>query len=142
MPIVVDVLNNGKYDPKDDGPITVSVQVLDCEFKGNFAGYGGASLPSLSFGQWMRNLAIGGAVLGALIGLARAWLLHAPAPVLGMFALRLGIAGAAIGASFPALFRGGFAALRAAAWIALAFVLWVIAATAAGQAAWLQRWLH
>ncbi|MFO0809524.1 MAG: hypothetical protein U0746_12935 [Gemmataceae bacterium] len=31
VPIIVDVLATAKYDPKEDGPVTVSVQVLDCD---------------------------------------------------------------------------------------------------------------
>lgn len=87
----------------------------------------------------MRNFAIGGLVLGALAGLARAVLLHAPPAVIGMVAFRMGVAGAAAGAGIPPALRALATAFRAFIWIALATALWLIAMSAAGQLGWLSR---
>jgi hypothetical protein len=58
---------------------------------------------------------------------------------MGAAVVRLGIAGAAAGASIPPTFRAAGTILRAAAWVALVALLWAIALVAAGQTGWLTR---
>ena len=101
--------------------------------------YGAATgaLSSAPIGKSMRNLAIGGAVLGCLAGVARSVMLHLPPPSMGAEVFRLGLAGASAGAGFPPAIRACFMALRAFVWIALALFLWAIAIALSGQAPWL-----
>ena len=98
----------------------------------------GAELP---FGRWMLNLAVVGAVIGALVGAGRGMLLHQPPSATGMMALRLGLAGAAAGAGLPPFLRAALLAARAALWIGLAVVLWAAALALTGQIPWLARYL-
>jgi hypothetical protein len=103
------------------------------------AGSASPSLAGQSFGAWLRNLAIAGGVLGCLVGAARGLVLHQPSAVTGVLAARFGLAGAAAGASIPPAFRAVSSMLRAAVWIVIAVLLWVISLAAAGQLGWLAR---
>jgi len=53
--------------------------------------------------------------------------------------VRLGIAGAAIGASIPPALRVALSILRAAIWLVIAVILWAIAMGATGQLGRLTR---
>lgn len=90
-----------------------------------------------SFGTWMRNLAIGGAVLGCLGGVLSGYALHQSPSLIGVMAARFGVAGAAVGASIPPAFRFLGSMLRAAVWLVIAVILWGIAMAAVGQLNWL-----
>src|SRR5262249_45681598 len=92
-----------------------------------------------AFGMWMRNLAIGGAVLGALVGVLRGVAGHLPSSALGTIALRFGVAGAAAGASLMPALRAATFVVKGFVWFALALVLWWIMMAAAGNTAWLER---
>ena len=89
-------------------------------------------------GRQLRNFAIGGAVLGALIGLARAASLHVPAGGIAVAALRMAAAGAAAGASLPAGLRALATLARAAGWIVLAIALGWLALVIAGRLEWIR----
>jgi hypothetical protein len=101
--------------------------------------YGAGSGKGLSFGAWMRSLAIAGGVIGGLIGVARGFALHQPSAIVGVVALRMGIAGAAAGASVPPAFRVAGSLVRAALWLLIAVLLWAIAAGALGITSWMPR---
>lgn len=85
----------------------------------------------------LRNFALAGAVVGALIGLARAAALHVPAGGMVIAALRLAAAGAAAGASLPAALRALATLARAAGWIVLAIALGWLALVIAGRLEWI-----
>ena len=87
----------------------------------------------------IQRLALVGLALGALLGLARAVVLHVPFAIGGVMMLRLGIAGAAAGAGIPPAFRAFGVAVRAALWIAITAACWMLAMAAAGQLGWLDR---
>ena len=86
----------------------------------------------------LRNFAIAGAVVGALIGLSRAAALHVPAGGMAIAALRLAVAGAAAGASLPAALRALATLARAAGWIVLAIALGWLALVIAGRLEWIR----
>ena len=86
----------------------------------------------------LRDFAIGGAVLGALVGLARAATLHVPPGGLALAALRMATAGAAFGASVPAAIRALATLARAAGWIVLAFALAWLAIVITGRLDWMK----
>lgn len=92
-----------------------------------------------SFGVWMRNLALAGGVLGCLSGAAQGLLLRQTPEMIGVLVVRLGIAGAAAGASIPPALRVFGSMLRAAVWLVIAVVLLGIAMTALGGMDWLTR---
>src|SRR6267142_4226337 len=91
------------------------------------------------FGTWMRKLAIAGSLVGCFVGAARGFALHLPPAIIGILIVRLGVAGAATGASIPPAFRAAGSVIRAAVWIVLAAILWAIAMAAAGQMGWLNQ---
>jgi hypothetical protein len=80
----------------------------------------------------MRRLAVVGLVLGGVIGLARGVMLHLPMSVAALLTIRLGVAGAAAGASVPPAFRVLGALLGAAVWLVIVLLLWFIAMAALG----------
>lgn len=86
----------------------------------------------------LRNFAIGGAVLGALVGLLRAATLHVPAGGTALAALRMAAAGAAAGASLPAAIRALATLARAAGWILLAAALAWLALAITARMEWLR----
>jgi hypothetical protein len=86
----------------------------------------------------LRNFALAGAALGALIGAARAASLHVPGGGIALAALRMACAGAAAGASLPALVRALAALARAAGWIVLAALLGWLALLIAGNLEWIR----
>jgi hypothetical protein len=88
---------------------------------------------------WIRILAVGGLALGVLAGLGRAMAMHVPLAVGGVIVVRLGLAGAALGAGFPPAVRAFGVALRATLWIAITAACWGLAVAAAGQLGWLNR---
>lgn len=97
-----------------------------------------ARFTAVPVGRQLRNFAIGGAVLGALVGLARAAALHVPAGGMAVAALRMAAAGAAAGASLPAGLRALATLARAAGWIVLAVVLGWLALAIAGRMEWIR----
>ncbi|HEX7077502.1 MAG TPA: hypothetical protein VF363_03685 [Candidatus Eisenbacteria bacterium] len=111
------------------------------EAGGGAGGTGGAAsaISDAPIGKRIRNLAIVGVVLGAFVGLMRGLLTHMPPSATGLLALRFGIAAALAGAGIPPAIRAIVLAARAAIWIALALVLWVVAIILMGQSGWLTR---
>ena len=95
------------------------------------------ALPGWSLGKWMSKLAIAGGVIGCLAGIGLRLEMHLPRESVGIDMLRLGIAGAAVGAGIPPCFRAAGFVIRAALWLLLAAVLWGIALAATGQTTWL-----
>ena len=103
------------------------------------AGFRGrlARFAAVPIAHHLRNFAIGGAILGALVGLARAAALHVPAGGMAFAALRMAAAGAAAGASLPAAIRAVETLARAAGWIVLAFLLGWLALALTGRLEWI-----
>lgn len=101
-------------------------------------GAGLARFAAVPIAHQLRNFAIGGAVLGALVGLARAATLHVPAGGLAIAALRMAAAGAAFGASLPAAIRALATLVRAAGWIVLALALGWLALAITGRLEWVR----
>lgn len=102
-------------------------------------GQASAVVPDLPVGPWVRNLALGGAALGALFAYARGSSAHVPSNLMGGLVLRFAFAGAAAGAGIPAAIKAFALALRAVGWVVLAGVLWWIASYLVGGAGWLAR---
>jgi hypothetical protein len=123
------------YDPGQAPPVSYPGT-------GGSGGAVGAALPAFagqSIGTWMRNFAIAGGALGCLVGATRGLVLHQPSGIIGVLVVRLGVAGAATGASIPPAFRVLGSMIRAAVWLVIALLLWAIAMAAAGQTGWLTR---
>ena len=101
-------------------------------------GAGLARFAAVPIAHQLRNFAIGGAVLGALVGLARAATLHVPPGGMALAALRMAAAGAAWGASVPAAIRAVATLARAAGWIVLALALGWLALVITGRLEWVK----
>ncbi len=97
-----------------------------------------ARFAAVPIAHQLRTFAIGGAVLGALVGLARAATLHVPPGGLAIAALRMAAAGAAFGASIPAAIRALATLARAAGWIVLACGLAWLALAITGRLEWMR----
>ena len=106
---------------------------------GGSGGGGMPGIPAMAVGTWVRNFAIGGVVLGGLVGFARGAALHVPSAMMGGLVLRFAFAGAAAGAGIPPAIKAFSLAVRAIGWVVLAAVLWWIAGYLMGGAGWLSR---
>jgi len=93
---------------------------------------GGYAAAGRSIAPTMRRLAVAGLVLGGVIGLARGVMLHLPTTAVALLTVRIGVAGAAAGASVPPAFRVLGALLGAAVWLVIVLLLWFVAMAALG----------